>query len=211
MIASAACDTGDVPAAPAASSSGPSWQERQRAADGAPRVTKAEDVPQIATPRAPSPTALKALVEAAPEVESKPTGDDGQTLVGSDTGREEEDEALIPLPRPAPRVRGGEVEIQPQMSSPAIERQARAQIYWDLRRCKEAGGRPPPPESITLAFTLREDGTVDPASVTATAADDRLHPVAECVLREFSSTPFEGPPAARRTPARIVITWPSVD
>ncbi len=173
-------------------------------------MTKVEDVTQIATPTAPDPAALDALIDAVPEEVPPPTAADGQTSVGTDTGVPGE-ELPIPAATATPRVVGGAVQIQPQLSSPAIEREARAQIYWRLRECKGPDGRPPPPESITLAFTLREDGTVDPASVIASADDEELQSAAECVLREFSATPFEGPLATRRTPARIRITWPSVD
>ena len=173
-------------------------------------MTKAEDVTAVAAPTTPDPAALDALIDAVPGEVPPPTRRDGQTSVGTDTGVPGE-ELPTPASTGAPRVVGGAVQIQPQLSSPAIEQQARAQIYWGLRECKGPGGRPPPPESITLAFTLREDGTVDPASVIATAEDERLQGTAECVLRAFSATPFEGPVATRRTPARIRITWPSVD
>ncbi|HHH29865.1 MAG TPA: hypothetical protein ENK57_16175 [Polyangiaceae bacterium] len=174
-------------------------------------MTKEEDVPQVATPSAPDPAALERIIDASSEQEvPAATSEDGATAVGTDTGIPG-DELPVPASTATPRVMGGAVEIQPQLSSPAIEQQARAQIYWSLRECKGPDGRPPPPESITLAFTLREDGTVDPASVLASADDESLQKTAECVLRAFSATPFEGPLAARRTPARIRITWPSVD
>jgi hypothetical protein len=176
------------------------------------RVKRAEDVAEVVAPANPSPNALQEIVAAAPSSSPPPTDGDTGTRIGLDTGVERgEGPSYVPPPTTTSKVVAGDLEIQPQLSSPAIEREARAQIYWRLRRCKGPGGKPPAPESITLSFTLREDGTVDPVSVTATTADEALQATAECVLREFSNVPFEGPVATRRTPARIIITWPSVD
>lgn len=204
LVMLVACDEGRPDTAP------PGRPTTTTTGEQAVAVTKEEDVTGVEAPRLPDPAALDALVEAAPAEAPPPTGKDGLTSVGTDTGLPGE-ELAIPASTTAPAVVGGEVQIQPQLSSPAIEREARAQIYWSLRECKGPDGRVPPPESITLAFTLREDGTVDPASVIASADDEALQSTAECVLRAFSATPFEGPVATRRTPARIRITWPSVD
>ena len=180
----------------------------------APALATATSAMEVEAPTTPDPGALDRILSKVPSARPVRTGPDGGTRVGSETG-----EGGDELPRPGnetsrPRhadVQAGPIEIQPQISSPSLERAAREQIYWQLRACVDAEGKPPPPESIVLAFTIRADGSVDPASVSASAEDKALEPVAECVLREFSSLPFRGPFAARRTSSRVLITWPSVD
>jgi hypothetical protein len=105
----------------------------------------------------------------------------------------------------------GRPRYQPLLSNPAIERAARAQIYWRLRSCATASGDLPPPETIALSFTLRPDGTVDPATVGAKALEGDLEEVAECVARTFAATPFRGPAAAHGTSPSVIVLWPSVD
>lgn len=180
-----------------------------------PPVTVTEQEREVAgpVPNQPDPGALAELVAQAPAEVPQPTSPAG-TLVGSDTGEPEPAApvaALTQPSRPAPQIHAGEAELAPALSSPAIERAARAQLYWRLRVCRTASGAPPPPDSITLGFTIRQDGTVDPASVSATASDEALAEVALCVLRTFSASPFLGPPAGLDTSARVLITWPSVD
>jgi hypothetical protein len=156
--------------------------------------------------------ALAELLDHVPSSRAgSPTAPDGGTLVGSDSGVEGE---VLPEPPPVPshrQLRLGRARYQPMLSNAAIERAARAQIYWHLRKCTTAAGTPPPAESIALSFTLRPDGTVDPATVTAKAQDEKLDDVAECVVRTFSSIPFRGPAAAHGTSPRVVVVWPSVD
>lgn len=163
-------------------------------------------------PRTPDGGALGELVAAAPSAPG-PTGSAG-TLVGTETGEPGPAEVVgepIAPPDRGPRVQLGRVTVDPPLSSPAIERAARAQLYWRLRTCRQVDGTPPPPDSIVLAFTLRRDGTVDPATVRADATEPGLQTVAACVLRTFSATPFIGPEAGRDMPTRVLITWPSVD
>ncbi len=160
----------------------------------------------------PDAMTLAELIEHVPSARArKPTVPDGGTLVGSDSGVDGEE---LPEPPPVasrPKLRVGRPQFRPLLSNPAIERAARAQIYWQLRKCTTETGAPPPAESIVLSFTLRPDGTVDPATVGAEALDDSLDGVAECVVRMFSTVPFRGPAAAHGTSPRVVVVWPSVD
>lgn len=165
------------------------------------------------------PSALAELVAQSPKQVLEPTGPDGATLVGTDTKvprAEAAASAAVPTQLGTDHRVGmltaGDIEIQPLLSTPAIERAARAQIYWPLRqKCAGPDGQPPPPDAVTLTFSIRSDGTVDPASVTAEAGDKRFEPTADCVLREFSALPFRGPGAVLGSSARVIITWPSVD
>ena len=183
--------------------------------DIAPPVTVTEQQREAAgpVPDNPDPSALAEIAEKAKRQAPPPTAPDG-TLVGSDTGEPLRDDSVEPpagAPPQPPRVHAGQAELAPALSSPAIERAARAQLYWRLRDCRLSNGAPPPPDAITLGFTIRQDGTVDPASVSATAADESHAEVALCVLRTFSASPFLGPSAGLDTSARVLITWPSVD
>jgi hypothetical protein len=183
--------------------------------DIAPPVTVTEQEREAAgpVPDNPDPSALSEIVAKGTREAPPPTAPDG-TLVGSETGEPEQVDpvsALATTPPQPPRVQAGHAELAPALSSPAIERAARAQLYWRLRECRLPNGAPPPPDAITLGFTIRQDGTVDPASVSASAGDDAHAEVAVCVLRTFSASPFLGPPAGLDTSARVLITWPSVD
>ena len=140
-----------------------------------------------------------------------PTGPDGGTLIGTDSGVEGEELPELPPVKKRRPLRVGKERYDPLLSNPAIERSARAQIYWTLRQCTAADGKPPPPESVALSFTLRPDGTVDPATVSATTEDKSLQPVAACVARTFAAIPYRGPAAAHGTSPRVVVVWPSVD
>jgi hypothetical protein len=164
----------------------------------------------------PDRAALLELVNAAPRERPDRTGPEG-TLVGTDTrvaAPEPKPEPSVALP-PAPsgsEMAAGPLEFLPMLSTPAIERAAREQIYWTLsKKCLGPDGKPPPPDTITITFTIQPDGGVDPASVAAKASSPRYEATAECVLREFSALPFRGPTATFLTTARIMFTWPSVD
>ena len=105
--------------------------------------------------------------------------------------------------------------MQPRLSNPAIERAAREQIYWHFRECTGPDGKPPPPDTILLMFTIRPDGTVNPALVETRCVDPDLTETyaatVDCVARQFAAHPFRGPAATRRMAARVMITWPSTD
>ncbi len=176
----------------------------------------------VPTPTKADPVALAELLRAAPDKTPSPTGPDGGTLVGSETEVEptkgSPDEVAAgagttgPGQGPRAALRAGRMELRPQLSNVAIERAAREQIYWRLvQKCRDGKGEILPPDSITLVFTIRTDGSIDPASVGATAADKRYRAAAECVVREFSAIPFRGPEAALDQDTRVIATLPSVD
>ncbi len=168
--------------------------------------------PQLPIVQQPDRSALDELLARVPKKRPAATGPDGGTLVGSDTGVVASASATTSSGPSKHHARMGKLSIQPLLSSPAIERAAREQIYWNLmRKCPGPDGQPPPPDTITLLFTIRGDGTVAPASVGATTSDKRYEKTAECVVREFSASPFRGPAATRWVSAKIIVTWPSVD
>jgi hypothetical protein len=165
----------------------------------------------------PDKLALQELIGAVPTSRPKTTGPDGGTLIGTETGEPKPvgvptpDSADVP-PQPPNALHAGPLGVQPTMSNPAIERAAREQIYWPLvQKCRGPKGEFLPPDSITLRFTIRTDGTVDPASVDAEADEDKYQSAAQCVVREFSSIPFQGPPSSFGATTRINAKLPSVD
>jgi hypothetical protein len=174
---------------------------------------------QLPVPDEPDPGALEEIVQATPEKQPPTTGPKGTTLIGTDTEveRPERDGAEPALP-PAPtgRLQAGEPEI-PHISNPAMERAAREQYYWPIvQKCRGPDGEILLPESIDLRFTIRHDGPVDPASVTAGATDPRYTRAAECAVREFSALGFTSPQATvgqsiRVNGDRVIATLPSVD
>ena len=181
----------------------------------APSLATEAPTAEAAVAATADPVALGEIVYAAPREKPKSTGPDGSTLVGTDTGVAKTEEEAPPAPSAAAPRSGmvaGAPQFQPALSTPAIERAAREQIYWALsKKCVGPDGKPPPADTIALVFTIRPDGSIDPASVAATTDDKRYEATAECVLREFSALPFRGPTATLHTTARIMVTWPSVD
>jgi len=98
------------------------------------------------------------------------------------------------------------------MSSPAIERAARAQLYWPLvQRCRDEGGGLLPPEVVHLAFHLDQDGYVVPATILAVPREKRFADAARCMARELSMATFRAPAAARGLPQTVSMDVPSVD
>jgi hypothetical protein len=160
----------------------------------------------------PNPRALAQIVAAAPEGHPSPTGPDGGTLVGTDTGVDGGAPVLrAPADAHEPG-RSGPVRVEPLVSSPALERAARAQVYWALaQKCTTTDGKLPPPESIFLSFTIGSDGSVDPTSISVTSEDPSLATVVDCVLREFAATPFTVPAARGGARSTVLVAWPSVD
>ncbi len=184
-------------------------------AAASPVQATAAPLAETQAPDQPDPQALAELIAATPSGHPPVTGPKGGTLVGTETGLE--GDAGGPPPVTPARAMGigmqvGVPEVMPLLSSPAIERAARELIYWNLmKKCRGPEDEAPPPDVITLVFTIRSDGSVDPTSVSASASDKRYDETAACVVREFSASPFRGPPATIRASARIIVTWPSVD
>jgi hypothetical protein len=175
-------------------------------------------VENTSVPSQPDPQALEELLATVPTSRLAATGPDGGTLVGSDTGKTGDAGAGPESPRPEEvdagraTLEAGKLLVQPGLSSVAIERALRAQVYWPLvQKCRGPEGEILPPDTVTLVFSVRSDGTVDPASVGATANERRYDGAAECVVREFSAIPFRGPPASFGGTSRVIATLPSVD
>jgi hypothetical protein len=209
--AAAACSGGKAP------SDRPSTAEPP--ASAAPSGSAgASPVAEANVPSQPDPGALEELLAAAPTSRLAPTGPDGGTLIGSDTGKkgdaggEPEPTGLEEVDAGRATLEAGKVMVQPGLSNVAIEHALRAQVYWPLvQKCRGPEGEFLPPDTVTLVFTVRSDGTVDPASVGATANARRYDKAAECVVREFSAIPFRGPPASLGGDSRVISTLPSVD
>jgi len=165
----------------------------------------------------PDTEALSEFLSAAPRDAGAPTAEDGGTLIGSDTKVPPPDasaEASAPVAPRAPkgRVDLGETTMQPQMSSPAIERAARAQLYWSLvQRCRDKDSKILPPDAVKLVFTIDPDGYIAASSIVASAADPRHDDAALCMRRELSAATFQAPVSARGSTTRITATIPSVD
>lgn len=197
LLALTACDSG---------------AQRDPAVHGGAPVVATREPGAARSAETADPGVLAEILDHVPSASPRrPTGPDGGTLVGTDSGVEGEELPEAPPADERPPLRVGRERYDPLLSNPAIERAARAQIYWPLRQCKTPDGEPPPPESVALSFTLRPDGTVDPATVSAKAKNKALQPVAECVVRTFSTIVFRGPAAAHGTSPRVVVVWPSVD
>lgn len=160
------------------------------------------------------PAALAELLAAAPDAGLLPTGEDGGTAIGTDSGASPTDTPAAPAEDPPdhPRVTIGQVQVQSEMSTPAIEKAARAQLYWPLvQRCRAPDGRMLPPEVITLSFTIDPEGYLVPTSIVATSADPRYEEAAACMRKELSGATFRAPPAARGLTTRVDALVPSID
>jgi hypothetical protein len=98
------------------------------------------------------------------------------------------------------------------MSTPSIERECRAQLYWPLvQRCRDPSGSILPPEVVTLRFLVDADGAIVSSSIFAAASEPRWEPAAECMRRELSALPFRAPASVRGAVTRVEATVPSVD
>ena len=162
------------------------------------------------------PVALAELLAAAPDAGLDSTGEDGRTKIGSETGvpaTAEPGAVVEPAAEPGrPRVTVGPLDVKPQMATPAIERVARAQLYWPLvQRCRDAAGKILPADAIALSFTIDPEGYLVPTSIVATAADPHHEEAAACMRRELSGAPFRAPPASRGLTTRVDARVPSVD
>jgi hypothetical protein len=110
------------------------------------------------------------------------------------------------------KIHVGKVIVEPGMSTPSVERSARAQVYWPLvQRCRDREGAILPPEVVHLAFQLDRDGYVVPATIRAAPKDPRFADAARCMARELSITTFRAPAAARGLPQDVFMDVPSVD
>lgn len=206
---------------PAGSSSLIPWS---RGASARPPEAAGDAGPELAT--SADPAALDEILAAVPKTRPGPTGEDGGTAIGTTTASASDSASArasastsapasaspsAPLPA-APRISVGKISLQAEVSSPSIERAARAQLYWNLvQRCRDKDGAILPPDAITLTFHIDEDGYIVPATITATAADARHADPAHCMRRELSAATFRAPAGARGLPASVSMTVPSVD
>lgn len=159
------------------------------------------------------PTALAEIVAAAG---AAPRATGGVAAkIGTDTGAptsEPRPPASIEPPRP--RVEIGIPSLPDEMGSPAIEKAARAQLYWGLvQRCRDPAGKILPPDAIRVAFNLDGDGTIVVNTIVAEARDPRHDDAAACMRRELSlaGATFRAPAGARGSATRVDATIPSVD
>jgi hypothetical protein len=165
-------------------------------------------------PATADPTALDELLAAAPR--RADAGADRTGLIGTDTGVRGDagapDSAPAAETTKAGRVRLGKVTIEPGMSSPSIERAARAQLYWPLvQRCRDPAGAILPPEVVRLTFHLDRDGYVVPSTILAVPREPRFADAARCMARELGMATFRAPAAARGLLENVSMDVPSVD
>lgn len=164
----------------------------------------------------PDPLALADLLRAVPTSAPGPTDPDGGTLIGTDAGPPTDASPVTvedaPLRTKKSTVLLGPVAVQAEMASPAIEREARAQLYFPLvTRCRDKDAKILPADAIFLEFKIDESGYIVPQSISATAQDAAYKSAAECMRRELGSLPFRGPAGARGQQAQVKMTVPSID
>jgi hypothetical protein len=202
-----------TPSAPSASAAAAVATWSRQAFSPASAGTHAAD-PRTVIPS--DPAALDELVAAAPRNAPRPAGKDGGAALGHDTGLPIETAAPVVSAAPQlpgkPRIVVGTPTVQPAMANAAIERAARAQLYWNLvQRCRDPEGRILPPEAIHLHFRIDGDGAIVPSTIVATPASARFTDAAYCMQRELSTASFQAPVGARGRESTITATVPSVD
>jgi hypothetical protein len=166
----------------------------------------------LPVPTTSEPAALDEILGAA--AKNAPSPDDERSLIGTDTHLVS-DAGVHPPRADAPksgRVRVGSVSVEPGMSSPAIERAARAQLYWPLvQRCRDPAGGILPPEVVRLTFHVDRDGYIVPATILAVAKETRFADAARCMARELGIVQFRAPAGGRGLPQVVTTDVPSVD
>ncbi|MDC0742103.1 hypothetical protein [Polyangium mundeleinium] len=169
--------------------------------------------------KAPVPGVLEEILAAAPKASATSTGPDGGTLVGAETGVRDETRATTEgLDASAPRmgkrmqIQGGSPDVHEGIPSPAVERAARAQLYYPLvTRCRGVDGKILPPDTIVLRFKIDVDGYLVSSSISASGTEARYEAAANCMQRELSAAAFRAPAAARGVATWVNATVPSVD
>jgi hypothetical protein len=162
------------------------------------------------------PSALDDLVAAAPKLVAHPTALDGGTMIGADSGVPVPSASADAPPAPEapspPHVVIGAPTEQAPMATPAIERAARAQLYWNLvQRCRDKAGNILPADAIKVHFIIDVDGYIPPASILATASAAQYAEAAQCMRRELSTATFRAPAATWGRMGEVNATLPSVD
>jgi hypothetical protein len=210
VLAGCSCTPDAQPPAPGSAAAPPTFS---RPALGPP-PGDAGGAGEPPVPSSAEPGALDEILAAAPR--SRSGGVDRSGAIGTDTGVPGD---AGPGAAPAPveqaktaRIHVGKVVIEPGMSSPTIERAARAQLYWPLvQRCRDADGGILPAEVVHLTFHLDADGYVIPATILAVPKEPRFADAARCMARELSMATFRAPAAARGLPQNVSTDVPSVD
>lgn len=168
-----------------------------------------------AVPTTADPAALAEILAAAPRGGPRaPTGPDGGTAIGADSGvpGDANAPAAPPPPEEQAALRAGKPTAEPNISGPAIEVTARAQLYWGLtQRCRDAEGKILPPEAVRVFFRVDNDGYLLPSSIVATPRKDEHAAAAHCMARELSTTSFRAPPGARGAPHNLWADVPTAD
>src|SRR5262249_2675040 len=159
-------------------------------------------------PSTVDPGALDELLTAAPKIGARPTGADGGTSIGTDTGLPADTVAPTVEKPPdvarKPKVSVGVPAIDAQLSNPAIEKAARAQLYWNLvTRCKDKQDKILPPDTIRLKFSIDGDGYIVAPSIIVTPVDPKYEEAAACMRRELSTATFRAPAATRGKPCVV--------
>ncbi len=161
------------------------------------------------------PGALAELLLDAPKPKAKvPTGVDGGTAIGTDT--------TLPLPSasasagpaapPAPQPSSSARAERPIMTSHAIERALRAEVYWHLvQRCRDPSGAILPREAVHLSFIVDEEGEIVPSTITSKVSDKRFVEASRCMQRELSMMTFHAPASARGRRHIIKADVPAAD
>ncbi len=94
----------------------------------------------------------------------------------------------------------------------AIERSARAQLYWELtQRCKDEHDAILPPESVEVMFDVDEDGYLVTSTISAIAKSKPFERAALCMRREMARSGYRAPPAARGAVTHVKLWVPSTD
>ncbi|XXX72892.1 hypothetical protein WMF30_35110 [Sorangium sp. So ce134] len=163
------------------------------------------------------PDALEEILAAARQAAPRPGDGASLAKIGTSTGlpapsAPPPDPAPSPAPAPRSRVEIGAPMMQANMSSPAIEKAARAQLYWDLvQRCRGPDGKLLPPDAVRVEFNVDAEGYIVVPTIIGSASDPRYDEAATCMRRELSGATFRAPAGARGLPTRVDATVPSVD
>jgi hypothetical protein len=110
-------------------------------------------------------------------------------------------------------VRPGAFKVETGMATPAIEREARAQLYYPLvTKCRDKAGKILPPDAVFLEFEIDVDGYIVPTSIATKAFQSEFQQAADCMRHMLAGLQFRGPPGARKVkPTTVKMTVPSVD
>jgi hypothetical protein len=193
-----------------------------RAAFASPRTDAGAGEPAAAVPTIPEPAALDEILAAARLAGAADAGGadggapDRGALLGTDTGVPADAGAAEGGAAAEARREGGfhigEVNGLPRMSSPAIEKAARAQLYWPLvQHCRDEAGGILPAEAVHVTLQIDREGYIVPATILAVPREPRFAQAARCMARELRVVAFRMPAASRGLVQDVDLDVPSVD